>query len=110
MTNADVQSVLQTYGTEKPENKEKKVGLKPIYGPKTGGIAEPKPKVEDKEDTTKNSTSEYPDIYGPEVAMIPGQKDVGTDSYFKVNTDLAKVFPTEGAPQPYLTDFSKIQG
>lgn len=108
MTNADVNSAIQTYGTETPKPKGTNAVEHPIYGPKAEKVD--KSSVQEKEDKTKNSTSDYPGIYGPDVGMVPGAKNGGDESYFKINTDLAKVFPTEGAPQPYLTDFSKIQG
>lgn len=108
MSNEDVLSELQKYGTDSTQTKETRVGLQSIYGPKAGPIA--KPKVEDSENKSKNGTSKYPDIYGPDVAMTPGKGGVGSTSYFKINTDLEKIFPTDGAPEPYLTDLSSIQG
>ena len=110
MTNADVQSAMQEFGTpDKPPSK-KKLGKKPIYGPKAGPVVEKK--VEESDSKSKISGSaQYPDIYGPDIGIVPGTKtDKGDDSYFTINTDLERAFPTDGkAPQPYLTDFSKIQ-
>ncbi len=111
MTNEDVLSEIQKHGTEDTKNKESKAVKRPIYGPKA--VKGEDKEVEEKEDETKHEKSEYPHIYGPDTPMIPGTingGEVGSNSYFQINTDLAKVFPTEGEPQPYLTDFSKIQG
>lgn len=109
MSNDDVNSAIQSYGVKSRPNQGPEPGKRPIYGPKSGGMA--RPTVEDTESKTRNGTSAYPGIYGPDVPMVPGKKnDPGSESYFAVNTDLSQVFPTEGEPQPYLTDFSKIQG
>lgn len=109
MSNADVKSALQSYGTETDPKQESKASKRPIYGPSTGGIDEP---VKETESKSKNSKSDYPTIYGPDVNIVPGtnpKNGEGSESYFTVNTDLKKAFPTDGQPTPYLTDFSKIQ-
>ena len=110
MANDDVLSVLQTYGTDSGSSNETRASKRPIYGPQASEPPEPPP--EESQSTSRNSTSgEYPNIYGPDVYMIPGTKPGGKDedSYFTINTDLAKAFPTDCAPQPFLTSFSKFQ-
>ena len=108
MTNEDVLSEIQKQGTESTKKSQSTPVTRPIYGPKA--VKGEDKEVKEKEDESTHTKSEYPYIYGPDNPMIPGTTNGGDESYFKVNTDLAKVFPTEGAPQPYLTDFSKIQG
>ena len=57
------------------------------------------------------------DIYGPDVVAAPGEKikhakhesDRVDDDTYDYNPDLQHAFPTNGPPQPFLTDFSKIQ-
>ena len=116
MTNKDVISAIQKYGT-KDDKKEKKTNPQqaPIYGPKAEPVEHPSPtKPSSKGNGT---TGEYPDIYGPDVVAAPGEKiknakhesDNLDDSTYDYNPDLQKAFPTSGPPQPFLTDFSKFQ-
>lgn len=115
MTNADVQSVVNTYGTTPQPAVKKEITKQPIRGPevdKSGVEAAGKTKFHPR----KPKASKYPEIYGPDLVMPPGTKpfekpaeETADDSYFGINPDLKKAFPTEGAPQPYLADFSKIQ-
>jgi len=59
----------------------------------------------------------YPDIYGPDVELVPGTKprsnkhksDDTSDPSYDFNPDLQKAFPTSGPPQPFLNDFSGFQ-
>jgi hypothetical protein len=118
MTNADVQSALQKYGGTDTPQKYNSTGVSeyPIYGPTikrppvspTGGSGAGAP---------KRTTGLYPDIYGPDVEMIPGTKpskgknrsDDTSDPTYDFNPDLKNAFPTAGPPEPYLTDFVKFQ-
>ncbi len=121
MTNADVRSALQKYGGPDPPKKDKSdvVSKTPIYGPK---VDEPVPttKNDSKDPKSKKTTptqSVYPDIYGPDVELVPGTKpqnpkhvsDDTSGPTYEFNPDLQKAFPTSGPPEPYLTDFSKFQ-
>jgi len=119
MTNKDLMSALQKYGTD-DKKKEKKPDDKPaeapIYGPKAAPPpAEPVPTKSSTKTPTDSSV--YPDIYGPEVVAAPGEKikhakhesDRVDDETYDYNPDLQKAFPTSGPPQPFLTDFSKFQ-
>ena len=117
MTNKDLMSTLQTYGTsDKKKSATGKPAEAPIYGPKISPIPnEPTPT---KQSSTKTSdTSVYPDIYGPEVVASPGEKvksakhesDNVEDDTYDYNPDLQKAFPTSGPPQPFLADFSRFQ-
>lgn len=115
MTNADVQTVVNTYGTSPGPSTKKEITKQPIRGPevdKSAVEAAKKTKFHPK----KPKAANYPEIYGPDLVMPPGTKpfektsdESADDSYFGINPDLKKAFPTDGAPQPYLTDFSKIQ-
>jgi hypothetical protein len=118
MTNKDLLSTLNTFG--KAGTKPKKVGPheEPIYGPKTTRVEEPTPI-----NTSNNGDDSgvYPDIYGPEVIAIPGQKkrkskpgnhesDAVDDDVYEFNPDFKNAFPSdENEPQPFLTDYSKFQ-
>lgn len=119
MTNKDLMSALQKYGSDDKKKDTKKQDVPSqaqIYGPK----AMPPP---DEPTPTKSSTksptdsSTYPDIYGPDVVTTPGEKvksakhesDTVEDDTYDYNPDLQKAFPTSGPPQPFLADFSKFQ-
>lgn len=118
MTNADVQSVMQTFGTTKEPSKTGQPSQTPIKGPRA--VPPSEEDIKERESVTKfYKGSSYPNIYGPDIAMAPGtkpglfenskEKDDMMDSYYMINRDLQSAFPTEGPPQPYLADFSKIQ-
>ena len=119
MTNKDLVSALQTHGT--PEIKKKKKDEPSeleIYGPKAEKVVPPTSPNGNKSKTTDTSGT-YPDIYGPDIPIVPGTKnnsipgkhasDQVDDETYDFNPDLQKAFPTEGPPQPFLTDFSKFQ-
>lgn len=116
MTNKDLISAMKNYGTKEPKKKSETPSEAPIYGPKSAPPEQPSP--------TKSSSSKgngdgsvYPDIYGPDVVASPGEKitnakhesDNVNDDTYDYNPDLQKAFPTEGPPQPFLTDFSRFQ-
>lgn len=118
MTNKDVQSALQKYaGTADTASSYESVGVSeyPIYGP-TAKKPEPEPKPKPGGDGKDDSRS-YPDIYGPDVELVPGTKpksnkhksDDPDDPTYEFNPDLQKAFPTSGPPQPFLTDFAPFQ-
>jgi hypothetical protein len=119
MTNSDLISTLKTFGSEGTKKPSKPYASEaPIMGPKAPKVEPAPPK------TNKNGDSEsgiYPDIYGPEYQGPPGSKhskgkhsstkhqsDDTSDETYQFNPDLKKAFPTEGPPQPFLTDFSKF--
>jgi hypothetical protein len=126
MTNSDLISTLKTFGdkNESPKKKEKTPVEAPIYGPKTSELEHPKPTVS----PGISDSGVYPDIYGPEYEGVPGstkkanaskvtknnsgkhESDADRDEdAYQFNPDLQKAFPTNGPPQPFLTDFSKFQ-
>lgn len=117
MTNKDLMSALQKYGTD-DKQKDKKKGdtpaQAPIYGPKA--MPPPDEPVPTKT-SAKTDSSTYPDIYGPEVVSAPGEKvksakhesDKVEDDTYDYNPDLQNAFPTSGPPQPFLADFSRFQ-
>lgn len=122
MTNSDLISTLKTFGSEGTKKPSKPYASEaPIMGPKAPKVEPAPPK------TNKNggdsASSVYPDIYGPEYQGPPGakhsstkhnnttgkhQSDDTSDDTYQFNPDLKKAFPTEGPPQPFLTDFSKF--
>lgn len=117
MTNKDVMSALQKYGTEdtKKDKKKETPFQAPIYGPKAEPVVHPSPTTPSSK--PNGGTGVYPDIYGPDVVASPGEKiknkkhesDNVDDDTYDYNPDLKKAFPVEGPPQPFLTDFSKFQ-
>ncbi len=121
MTNKDVMSALKKYGTDDDKKKTSKPDQPvqaPIYGPKAPPVEHPTPTKPSSKGSSSDS-SVYPDIYGPDVPMEPGKKcstsgkhtsDDVEDCSYQFNQDLQKAFPTNGPPQPFLTDFSKFQG
>ena len=118
MTNKDVQSALQKYGgVSDTASSYSTVGVSeyPIYGPKA---RPPEPSTEPgRGGGGKYDSRVYPDIYGPDVELVPGTKprsnkhksDDTSDPSYDFNPDLQKAFPTSGPPQPFLTDFSGFQ-
>jgi hypothetical protein len=118
MTNKDVQTALKKHAgaTDKPSTYDTaSVSEYPIYGP-TASKPEPSPSP-GPGGNGKNDTRMYPDIYGPDVELVPGMKpksnkqssDDTSDPTYEFNPDLQKAFPTSGPPQPFLTNFSKFQ-
>lgn len=118
MTNKDLVSALQTHGTPDAKKKHKdEPSEMEIYGPKAEKVVPPPSGTKPK---GSNTSGTYPDIYGPDVGLTPGTKakkipsskhtsDEVEDETYDYNPDLQKAFPTEGPPQPFLTDFSKFQ-
>ena len=121
MTNDDLISALKTFGDKAPPKKKANpadTDQIPIYGPRAPQVAPADPS---KTKLAPTSSGVYPDIYGPEIESVPGKpakpskpnakssSDNLDDKTYEFNPDLQKAFPTDGPPQPFLTDFSKIQ-
>jgi hypothetical protein len=118
MTNKDLISALQTHGTSdsnKKKSKDEPSELE-IFGPKAPKVV-PSPTSGVKNGS--DSGGVYPDIYGPDIVKAPGTKsskqkgkhssDEVDDETYDFNPDLQKAFPTEGEPQPFLTDFAPFK-
>jgi len=106
-------------GNTNPNTKNKA----PIYGPLGGGI-DPDAASRIHSATTGG---DYPQIYGPDVVATPGTNTIGSGSSgkgttsglvssdqvdqptYEFNPDLKNAFPYDGPPQPFLTNFKKIQ-
>jgi hypothetical protein len=125
MTNKDLVSALQTHGTSEAKKKAKDEPSElEIYGPKAEKVL---PTKSSGKSSGSDTSGSYPDIYGPDIPLVPGTKtksmpgtkpksmpgkhtsDEVDDETYDFNPDLQKAFPTEGPPQPFLTDFSKFQ-
>ena len=115
MTNKDLVSTLQTFGDKTSKKKSDQIPELPVYGPKVQPPVDPAPT----KSSNDNGTGIYPDIYGPDIAGVPGtqhkSKDPGThydpkstSDVYDYNPTLLKAFPVSGPPQPYLNDFSKM--
>jgi hypothetical protein len=117
MTNKDVSSMMQHYGDrDKKKSKDDKPSSAPIFGPTAPKPVDP-PSGGKGGGGKPAAGGDYPNIYGPDVPMVPGMKpkkpkhesDNLDDDTYDYNPDLQKAFPTSGPPQPFLTDFSKFQ-
>ena len=120
MTSKDLIETLDKFGKvgNPPKKKTKDPYEEQIYGPKAPKLEDPSPIYSKK--GAEDGNNIYPDIYGPEIAPIPGQKQCATkgkhtsdcadDDTYSFNPDLERAFPREeNGPQPFLTDYSKFQ-
>lgn len=116
MTNKDMMSALQKYGSkEEKKTKQTKPVEAPIYGPKAEAPVDPNPTSGN--GTNGKGSGTYPDIYGPDIVAPPGsipksgkhESDNVTDETYDYNPDLKKAFPTSGPPQPFLGSFAAFQ-
>lgn len=131
MSNDKLLSTLKTFGEQgtKDPNLSKDV---PIMGPVAPAV-DPADSLKAASKTSGTTGAAYPKVFGPDVALTPGQTSGQTsgkasaaaaqtpgsgytlsdvqskDPNFEFNPDLKKAFPYSGPPQPFLTDFSKIQ-
>ena len=109
MSNADVLTALKQYGVDTEENSDtaNKTPSELIYGPKGIMSDEPEPDLS----ASTDSKAIYPEIYGPDVPLVPGKKvQTEGDDEYDYNVDLGKAFPkADGPPKPFLTDFSSFQ-
>jgi hypothetical protein len=134
MTNDQLIGTLKTFGEQGSTPSTSKTSgpsTKEIYGP--GGVPPPVP-TNTGAGGGKTVGGPYPHIFGPDTKNAPGttsgsvnsgnpvppgqvasDKAVSTgsqgpaDQFHEFNPELAKAFPVDGPPQPFLTDFSKIQ-
>jgi len=117
MTNEDLISTLKTFGDNAPPKKKANpadTDQVPIYGPRAPQVTPADPS---KTKLSPTASGVYPDIYGPEITAVPGTKpashkhasDEVEDKTYEFNPDLQKAFPSDGPPQPFLTNFTKIQ-
>ena len=106
MTNADVQKKLDFHAS-KPKtwhmSKEKEEGNK-LMGPQISSEQE-KEVEEAKQKSSSDTSSVYPEVYGPEAIQVPGKAAVFQDTY----TSFAEFPAGPKEPQPYLANFSNFQ-
>lgn len=134
MTNEALIATLKTFGEKgtPPASSTKGPASQQIYGPSAS--PPPLPTNNGGSASGQSVGGPYPQIFGPDVKAVPGTTPAGTlagtnfptvnpvgpgqvasdqappqDQAYQFNPDLAKAFPIEGPPQPFLTDFSKIQ-
>ena len=107
MTNKDLVSTLQTFGEKGTKKTPEKIPELPVFGPKVLPPVAPAPS---KSGSGDKNAGVYPDIYGPEIAGVPGTHydPKSTSDVYDFNPALQKAFPVSGPPQPYLNDFSKM--
>jgi len=134
MTNDQLIDTLKTFGEQgtSPSTTKSTTGpsKEAIYGPSAN--PPPVPTNTGGAGGGKTVAGPYPQIFGPDVTNAPGTINSGNpvaagqvasdkalslevgsqgpaDQFHEFNPDLAKAFPVDGPPQPFLTDFSKIQ-
>ena len=111
MSNAEVLTAIKQYGADDTQTtNKKKIAKKPILGPAAENPLEETP--DSSEANNRVNLAGYPNIYGPDVPLVPGVKSVNEDADKEpeYNVDLQKLFPSAGGPpQPFLTDFSAFQ-
>ena len=121
MTNKDLLATLDKFSkTGTKPTAPKATNEEAIYGPKAPKIQQPVP-TPSSGSSSGNGSNVYPDIYGPEITPVPGEKkkkckkgehasDCTDDDTYEFNPDFRNAFPNdENEPQPFLTDFSKFQ-
>ena len=115
MTNDQLISALSQFGKEgtSPSSNTSSPSAQAIYGPSAS--PPPVPTNAGGSGSGKTVAGPYPQIFGPDVTSGPGTTGGSVssggpaDQTHEFNPDLAKAFPVDGPPQPFLTDFSKIQ-
>jgi hypothetical protein len=134
MSNDQLIDALKTFGEKgtPPSSKSSGQSNQAIYGPSAS--PPPVPTNTGGSGGGKTVAGPYPQIFGPDITsglgttagsgssgapVGPGQvaSDQGlaggcqgpAEKTHEFNPDLAKAFPVDGPPQPFLTDFSKIQ-
>ena len=138
MSNDQLIDTLKTFGEKGTHSSSKTSGPsnQAIYGPSAS--PPPVPTNTGGSGGGKTVAGPYPQIFGPDITNGPGTasgtasgtvssgapvgpgqvaSDQGlaggcqgpADQTHEFNPDLAKAFPVDGPPQPFLTDFSKIQ-
>jgi hypothetical protein len=111
MTNSDVITAMKSLGLDNSTSKSSKINTIPVYGPKVSSVEVPEPTPNDKGEVI-DTLRIYPDIYGPDVLAAPGTSNIKRstdDTDYDYNIDLKNAFPTDGPPEPFLSDFSKFQ-
>lgn len=112
MTNADVQKKLDFHAS-KPKSwnmSKEKDGEHKLMGPRISSEQE-KEVEEAKQKSSSDTSSVYPEVYGPEVIQVPGhaghagQEGIFQDTY----TSFAEFPAGPKEPQPYLGNYSIFQ-
>jgi hypothetical protein len=131
MSNDELIDTLKQF--ENKGTKSSEPAKEEIYGPS----ANPPAFTNTGGGSGKSVAGPYPQIFGPDTASAPGSGRGGPggagpygasgnspppygqvasdqpfspqDQAYQFNPELAKAFPVDGPPQPFLTDFSKIQ-
>ena len=107
MTNADVQKKLDFHaGKPTTWNMKKDPALDPnqLMGPRISSEQEKEVEAAKKKDAADTS-SVYPEVFGPEAIQVPGQAGIFQDTY----TSFAEFPKGPEQPQPHLGNYSKFQ-
>jgi hypothetical protein len=115
MTNSDIQKKQEHHKTATTWDSVHKKKTEPeeakLKGPQTSVLSD-SDKEAPKALPSQTKTVDYPDVYGPDLHLVPGHKDSTSSSSSTSNTHdfvPAAEFPKgPEAPQPFLTNFSKI--
>ena len=114
------------YSATKKQSNPNAKNQAPIFGPYSGG--KNSSSASNSQSKKNLSNGKYPEIFGPDVTVTPLSGSPGTSSSglsgttsglvssdqvdqpsYEFNPDLKNAFPYDGPPQPFLTDFKKIQ-
>jgi hypothetical protein len=109
MTNADVQKKLEFHASNPKswnmaKSKEAPLKTNQLKGPRIP-VEEEKDIEAAKQKDAKDTSSTYPEVYGPEAIQVPGKSGIFQDTY----TSFAEFPPGPKEPQPFLTNFSNFQ-
>jgi hypothetical protein len=117
MTNSDVQKKQEHHKTATTWDSVHKKKTEPeeakLKGPQTSVLSDSE-KEAPKALPSQTKTVDYPEVYGPDLQLVPGHKDSHSSSMSNTESNSydflpAAEFPSgPQAPQPFLTDFSKI--
>jgi len=108
MTNADVKKKLEFHAS-KPTSWNMKKDEKETPDPRLMGPRIPSEEEKEveaaKQKATSDTSSVYPEVYGPESIQVPGKSGIFQDTY----TSFAEFPPGPKEPQPFLANFSNFQ-
>jgi hypothetical protein len=115
MTNSDIQKKQEHHKTATTwDSVHKKKDSEPVEnqlkGPKTSVLSDEEQKEKEKNAPKAVETKgvDYPQVYGPDITLVPGYKD-SSQSHSQADFIPAAEFPKgPKAPEPFLGNFSKI--
>ena len=107
MTNADVKKKLEFHASNPTSwnmKKDEKIPNSRLMGPRIPSEQEKEVEAA-KQKATSDTSSVYPEVYGPEAIQVPGKSRDFQETY----TTLTEFPSGPKEPQPFLADFSNFQ-